>query len=127
MELKEILQHAKQVAEGCDSGCDCAYQHDELAACLEELAEYRKLGSLSELKKWVPPIRTGETVYFVIDGKVFCAPVSFLYCQKHQTFGIYSEIRGSCGSYSCISASFADWGKTVFPTMAALRSVFPDL
>ena len=37
MDIQEAIVHARQVADGCASGSDCAYQHDQLADWLEEL------------------------------------------------------------------------------------------
>lgn len=42
MDIQEAIEHARQVAEGCDAQSrDCAYQHDKLADWLEELVAYR--------------------------------------------------------------------------------------
>lgn len=49
MELKELIAHARQIAENND--CDahtCAYQHDCLVDCLEELQRYRDTGLAPE-------------------------------------------------------------------------------
>lgn len=47
MEIQEAIVHARQVAEKCKvENRDCACQHDELADWLEELLNYRALGSL---------------------------------------------------------------------------------
>lgn len=42
MKIEEAIIHARQVADGCASGSDCAYQHDKLADWLEELVALRK-------------------------------------------------------------------------------------
>lgn len=52
MELKELIAHAKQIAENQD--CDahtCAYQHDRLVDWLEELQKYRTTGLAAEQVK----------------------------------------------------------------------------
>lgn len=51
MEIKEAIVHARQVANGCPSDRDCAYQHDKLADWLEELLAYRAIGSLEQLRQ----------------------------------------------------------------------------
>ena len=44
MELREAIEHARTVAEGCPAGDrDCAYQNDKLADWLEELEKLREI------------------------------------------------------------------------------------
>lgn len=42
MNIQEAIAHARQVAEGCGTDRDCAYQHDKLADWLEELIQLRQ-------------------------------------------------------------------------------------
>ena len=60
----------------------------------------------------VPPVKIGDTAFFVINGQVFEATVCFMQwiCNR---YGVKSEIRGECPGGS-VSASFDDWGKTLF-------------
>ena len=64
MELREAIIHAQQVAEGCYSDRDCAYQHDRLVDFLEELQRYRDLEKQGRLI--VLPCKIGDAV----DGKI---------------------------------------------------------
>ena len=41
MDIEEAIAHARQVAEDCSCGVECAYQHDRLADWLEELLMLR--------------------------------------------------------------------------------------
>ena len=50
MEIEEAIAHARQVADGCPSDRDCAYQHDKLTDWLEELLAYRAIGSIEHLR-----------------------------------------------------------------------------
>lgn len=48
MDLDEAISHAKEVAKGkCDK---CGEEHKQLAEWLEELKQYRKLGTVEELQ-----------------------------------------------------------------------------
>ena len=49
MEIKEAIEHAREVAEGCPSDRDCAYQNDKLIDWLEELLSYRAIGTPEQL------------------------------------------------------------------------------
>lgn len=61
MELREAIIHAEQVAEGCPSDRDCAYQHDMLADWLKELQRYKELEEQGRLI--VLPCKIGDTAY----------------------------------------------------------------
>lgn len=66
----------------------------------------------------VPPVDIGDTAYFIINGQIYKATVSFLYWQRNQ-YGVSSEIRGAVQQYSCVSAPFEEWGITVFSSYEA--------
>ena len=53
MEIEEAIAHARQVADGCSSDRDCAYQHDKLVDWLEELVAYRAVGSVEQFRAFV--------------------------------------------------------------------------
>lgn len=50
MTLDEAIDHAKEVAKRCDK---CGEEHKQLAEWLEELKQYRKLGTVEKLEKIV--------------------------------------------------------------------------
>lgn len=67
MELQEAINHAREVAHGCQSdNRDCAYQHDKLADWLEELKAIKDiLGDdydLDRLRDLVEADREGRCV-----------------------------------------------------------------
>lgn len=70
----------------------------------------------------VPPLKIGDKAFFIIQNKIYEATISFLYWQENQ-HGISSEIRGSVQQYSCVSAPFEEWGKTVFATKEEAEKV----
>lgn len=61
MELREAIIHAEQVAEGCPSDRDCAYQHDMFADWLKELQRYKDLEEQGRLI--VLPCKIGDTAH----------------------------------------------------------------
>lgn len=64
----------------------------------------------------VPPIKVGDTAYFIIHRKIYKAEVYFVRWEHHKRYGIHSEISANVGQYSSVGASFDDFGKTVFLT-----------
>lgn len=64
----------------------------------------------------VPPIKVGDTAYFIIHGKIYKAEVYLIRREHHKRYGMRSEISASVGQYSSVGASFDDFGKTVFLT-----------
>lgn len=66
MELKELITHARSVAENSD--CDahtCAYQHDRLVDYLEELQRYRDTGlEPEEVKDMAEKAETSLLTWF---------------------------------------------------------------
>ena len=89
MGLQEAINHAREVAYGCQSdNRDCAYQHDKLADWLEELKSIKDilgndydLDRLRELVKAdrdgravILPVKVGGMVYRVITTRD-CPPL----------------------------------------------------
>lgn len=73
----------------------------------------------------VPPVKIGDTAFFIINGKIYEAKICLLQWQQN-SYGATSEIRGSVCSYQSVSASFSEWGKTVFATReGAERVLYP--
>ena len=64
----------------------------------------------------VPPVKIGDTAYFIIHGKIYKAEVYFIRWEHHKQYGIHSEISANVGQYSSVGSSFDDFGKTVFLT-----------
>ena len=64
----------------------------------------------------VPPIKIGDTAYFIIHRKIYKAEVYFIRWEHHRQYGIHSEISANVGQYSTVGASFDDFGKTLFLT-----------
>lgn len=154
MEIREAIEHAQQVSEGCPAeGRDCAYQHDKLADWLTELQAYRATGLTPEevltgkelaeiacamnlLKEYqgfgtiehfrelvqaeqdgrlvvLPPVKIGDTAFFVINNHIFGGTVYFMSWECHKSFGVRGHIYADC-AVGTVSASLSDFGKTVF-------------
>lgn len=64
----------------------------------------------------LPPIKVGDTAYFIINRKIYKAEVYYIRWEHHKRYGIHSEISANVGQYSSVGASFDDFGKTVFLT-----------
>ena len=64
----------------------------------------------------VPPIKVGDTAYFIINRKVYKAEVYLIRWEHHKRYGIHSEIYANVGQYSSVGASFDDFGKILFLT-----------
>jgi hypothetical protein len=64
----------------------------------------------------LPPVKMGDTAFFVINGNVFEGKVYFIRWEHHKECGIHSDISASFSPYTTIGASFDDFGKTVFLT-----------
>lgn len=62
----------------------------------------------------LPPVKVGDTAHFVINGQIYEATICILQWYKHPS-GVIDEIRGNVVGGS-VSASFSDFGKTVFLT-----------
>lgn len=132
MELREAIEHARTVAEGCPAGDrDCAYQNDKLADWLEELEKLREiLGedySLERLKKVVDADRDGR--YVVLPCKTVFVPTwdAGPNCDGNCPKGFYDEepcdkcSRGKLFVYErpCRQEHIPLLGKTVFATREA--------
>lgn len=77
MEINEAIEHAKQMADGCPTDRDCAYQNDKLVDWLGELLAYRAIG-------------TPEQFVQAVAGTlpVTCAGCAF---EKSRTSGIHCQ------------------------------------
>ena len=62
----------------------------------------------------LPPIKIGDTAYFIIGGKIFRAEVYFIRWEQHKLYGTHSEIYATVVPNYSVGASFNDFGKTVF-------------
>lgn len=63
MDIKEAIQHCRDVAGGCPAGDrDCAYQHDQLADWLEELVAYRAAMPLERVQEFLQAEHDGRLV-----------------------------------------------------------------
>lgn len=75
MTIEEAIAHAREVAEGCPAeDRQCAYQHDKLAAWLEELKAYRETGlTPGDIANWIycsinPPDSEFEKTIRAVEG-----------------------------------------------------------
>ena len=75
----------------------------------------------------VPPIKVGDTAYFIINRKIYKADVYFIRWEHHKRYGIHSEISANVGPYSSVGASFDDFGKTVFLTEEAAKEALAKM
>lgn len=94
MELREAIEHARAVAEGCPAGDrDCAYQHDKLVGWLEELERLHEvLGddyNLDRLKELVEADKAGR---FVIPYEPNCLKCHY----RHEDNGNCTATGGFC-------------------------------
>lgn len=107
MELKEAIEHAREVAEHCDAdNLKCAYQHNKLADWLDELQIYqqaRDKGLLIQI-----PCKVGDVVYVLIDGSVKEEIVKMVFFDNDGKF--FHTLGDFCGGVY----RFSDVGKRVF-------------
>ena len=75
----------------------------------------------------LPPIKVGDTAYFIINRKIYKAEVYYIRWEHHKQYGIHSEISASVGFYSSVGASFDDFGKTVFLTEAEAKAALAKM
>ena len=75
----------------------------------------------------VPPIKIGDTAYFIIHGKIYKAEVYFIRWEQHRQYGIHSEISANVGMYSSVGASFNDFGKTLFLTKEEAKAALAKM
>lgn len=75
----------------------------------------------------VPPIKIGDTAYFIINSKIYKADVYLIRWEHHKRYGIHSEISANVGPYSSVGASFDDFGKTVFLTEEAAKEALAKM
>lgn len=76
MELQEAIEHAREVADRCESGNrECAYQHDKLADWLEELKAVKDiLGDnyyLDRLRELVEADKANRCIVLPKDGMIY--------------------------------------------------------
>ena len=74
----------------------------------------------------VPPVKIGDTAFFVINGKIYEAVICFITWSQFRRTGVTDELRGEVQKNHTVSARFSDWGKTVFATKEeAERVLYP--
>ena len=62
----------------------------------------------------LPPVKIGDTAFFIVEGNIYETEVCVLQWYKHAR-GVVDEIRGNTIGGS-VGASLSEWGKTVFLT-----------
>lgn len=65
----------------------------------------------------LPPVKIGDTAFFIINGNIFEGKVYFIRWEHHKGYGIHSDISASFSPYTTIGGSFDDFGKTIFLTL----------
>lgn len=90
---------------------------------MAEMLMRRKIKSVPAVNAVeVPPVKIGDTAFFVIQRKVYEAKIVLLqWCQRANR--VDTEIRGEVIKYHSVSATFSDWGKTVFATKEEAEKV----
>lgn len=96
----DLLQSMGYTVDG--DGCDA----DNRCKTFKDRSRFMEL----------PPVKVGDTAYFIIGGKVYKAEVHFIRWEQHKQYGIHSEISASIIPNYSVGASFDDFGKTVFLT-----------
>lgn len=70
----------------------------------------------------LPPIKIGDTAFFIINKHIFGGRVYFMRWEHHESFGIRGDISADC-VVGTISASLFDVGKTVFSSRKKAEEV----
>lgn len=118
MDIKEAIQHCRDVAGGCPAGGrDCAYQHDQLADWLEELVAYRAAMPLERVQEFAQaekdgrlvglPCKVGDTVFDIEDGTPYETRVL--------SFSYFGDGLWACRTVSSYP-DLKEFGKRVFLT-----------
>ena len=151
MDVAKAIIRACEEAEAFDEAYKIASQQSELCCWLEELKAYKETGltpegvvalqaSNQELKKEalpllrakieerlveLPPIKIGDTAFFIIKKRIYEGKVYYMRWEHHKSFGIYGNI--SADSFGgCVGASLFDFGKTVFSTREAAETALRE-
>lgn len=74
----------------------------------------------------VPPVKIGDTAYFIINKKIYEAVICFI-SWSQWSYTTTSEIRGEVARYHTVSADFSDWNKSVFATMQQAEEALAKL
>lgn len=111
---KEIMPQYKELL-GTDIGHGMGMVLDEI--CAAPTIEAVEL----------PPIKIGDTAYFIIRGKIYKAEVYFIRWEQHRQYGIHSKIAANVTPYSTVGASFNDFGKTVFLTKEEAEAALAEM
>ena len=73
----------------------------------------------------LPPIKIGDTAFFIIKKRIYEGKVYYMRWEHHKSFGIYGNI--SADSFGgCVGASLFDFGKTVFSTREAAETALRE-
>ena len=70
----------------------------------------------------VPPVKIGDTAYFIINKKIYEAKICLISFAKDR-YTTDTEIRGEVQKNHSVSAKFSDWGKSVFATREEAEKV----
>lgn len=130
MDIAKAIIRACEEAEAFDEAYKITSQQSELCCWLEELKAYKETGltpegvvalqaSNKELKKEalpllrakieerlveLPPIKIGDTAFFIIKKRIYEGKVYYMRWEHHKSFGIYGNI--SADSFGgCVGAS----------------------
>ena len=90
--------------------------------CTMELLTYAPTVDAVE----VPPVKIGDTVYFIINKKIYEAVICFISWNQYR-YSTNSEIRGEVQRYHTVSADFSEWNKSVFATMQQAEEALAKL
>lgn len=151
MDIAKAIIRACKEAEAFDEAYKIASQRSELCCWLEELRAYKETGltpegivalqaSNQELKKEalpllrakveerlveLPPIKIGDTAFFIIKKRIYEGKVYYMRWEHHKSFGVHGNI--SADSFGgCVGASLFDFGKTVFSTREAAEAALRE-
>ena len=95
--------------------------HTHLMPC-DDCPCFKDRGLFVEL----PPVKIGDTAFFIINGNIFAGIVYFVRWECHEGYGIHSDISARFSQYTTIEASFDDFGKTVFLTRAEAENALEE-
>ena len=63
----------------------------------------------------LPPVKMGDTAFFVIDGRIYEAEICLMTWHQYRDY-TFTEIRGEVYPNHTVAASFEEFGKVVFLT-----------
>ena len=92
-----------------------------LFAAVEYIEEFHTVDAVE-----VPPVKIGDTAYFIINKKIYAAVICFISWNQYR-YSTNSEIRGEVQRYHTVSANFSEWNKSVFATMQQAEEALAKL